>query len=160
MASPVFNWVTANIRYTGDYTYTGSTLALAYLGNTIQNSNTYQGTGTLNFVTLYNNVPYLKKINQGQIGKSNKNDDKNKKSKDGDKDDNKNTKDKKGKDKGKNKNKDKDGRDSLKNEVNVGRVILDGTLRFLMLLRNVSVTYTQGNGTILPGYMFQPNILG
>ena len=159
---PVFNWITANVRYTGDYTYTGSTLALAYLGNTIQNSNTYQGTGTLNFVTLYNNVPYLKKINQGQIGKNNKNaknDDKNKKSKDGDKNEDNNKKDKKGKDnKGKNKN--KDGRDSLKNEVNVGRVILDGTLRFLMLLRNVSVTYTQGNGTLLPGYMFQPNILG
>ena len=155
---PLFNWITANVRYTGDFTYTGSTLALAYLGNTIQNSNTYQGTGTLNFVTLYNNVPYLKKINQGQIGKSSKNDDKNKKSKDGDKDENKNSKDKKGKDKGKNKN--KDGRDSLKNEVNVGKVILDGSLRFLMLLRNVSVTYTQGNGTLLPGYMYQPNILG
>ena len=108
-------------------------------------------------MTLYNNIPYLKKINQGQIGKSNKDtkkDDKNKKSKDGDKGKDNNTKNKKGKDKG------KDGRDTLKNDVNVGKIILDGTLRFLMLVRNVSVNYTQGNGMLLPGYMYSPNILG
>ena len=154
---PLFNWITANVRYTGDYTFTGSTLALAHLGNTIQNSNTYQGTANINFVTLYNNVPYLKKINQGQGGKTNKNaksTDKTKNSKDEEKDDqNKNNKDK-GKKKG------KDTRDSLKKDVNVGKIILDGSLRFLMMLRNVSVNYTQGNGTLLPGYMYTPNMLG
>ena len=153
---PLFNWITANIRYTGDYTFTGSTLALAHLGNTIQNSNSYQGTANINFVTLYNNVPYLKKVNQGQTnnkgGKDAKNGDKNKKTKDdGNEDDNKNNKGKK---------KGKDTRDSLKKDVNVGKIILDGSLRFLMMLRNVSVNYTQGNGTLLPGYMYSPNMLG
>ncbi len=155
---PLFNWITANVRYTGDYTFTGSTLALAHLGNTIQNSNSYQGTANINFVTLYNNVPYLKKVNQGQTnnkgGKDAKNADKNKRTKDdGNEDDNKNSKDK-GKKKG------KDTRDSLKKDVNVGKIILDGSLRFLMMLRNVSVNYTQGNGTLLPGYMYSPNMLG
>ena len=154
---PVFNWITANVRYTGDYTFTGSTLALKHLGNTIQNSNSYQGTANVNLVTLYNNIPYLKKINQGQIlnKKDTRNNNKNKKDTGSDKNKDDDKKDKNGK-KGKN----KDGRDSLKNDINVGKIILDGSLRFLMLLRNVSVNYTQGNGTLLPGYMYSPNILG
>lgn len=149
---PLFNWITANIRYTGDYTYTGSAISLAHLGNTIQNSNSYQGSANVNFVTLYNNIPYLKKINQGKIGekpkgKDNKNDKKDSDKKDKDKKDNK-------KDKGKN------AKDSLENKVDVGRYILDGSLRFLMMIRNASLSYTQGNGTLLPGYMYSPNIMG
>ncbi len=151
---PLFNWINANIRYTGDYTHTGSSLALAYLGNTIQNSNSYQGSANVNFVTLYNNIPYLKKINQGQLGVNKGKNDKDK-GKDKDKDNKKNKKN--NTQRGKN---DKDGRDSLKNEINVGRYILDGSLRFLMMLRNVSVNCTHGNGTILPGYMYNPNMLG
>lgn len=157
---PVFNWLTANVRYTGDYTYTGSSLALAYLGNTIQNSNSYQGSANANFVSLYNNIPYLKKINQSQslINDNTKNakgkgqDSKKRGLSEDDNSKDKNSKDKKGKE--------KDGRDSLKNEVNVGKIILDGSLRFLMMLRNASVNYTQGNGTILPGFMYSPNMLG
>lgn len=153
---PLFNWITANIRYTGDYTYTGSAVSMAYLGNTIQNSNSYQGSANVNFVTLYNNVPYLKKINQGKLGeKMNKKNDKNKKnSKDGD--DKKSKKDKSGKEGKEGKN----AKDSVENKVNVGRYILDGTLRFLMMVRNASLSYTQGNGTLLPGYMYSPNIMG
>jgi cell surface protein SprA len=154
---PLFNWINANIRYTGDFTFTGSTLALANLGNVIQNSNSYQGTANVNLVTLYNNIPYLKKVNQGQTnskGKNAKDDDKGKNKKDESKDDNDKDKKKGGKKKG------KDTRDSLKKDVNVGKIILDGSLRFLMMLRNVSVNYTLGNGSLLPGYMYSPNILG
>ena len=154
---PLFNWINANIRYTGDFTFTGSTLALANLGNVIQNSNSYQGTANVNLVTLYNNIPYLKKVNQGQTnskGKNAKDDDKGKNKKDESKEDNDKDKKKGGKKKG------KDTRDSLKKDVNVGKIILDGSLRFLMMLRNVSVNYTLGNGSLLPGYMYSPNILG
>ena len=38
--------------------------------------------------------------------------------------------------------------------------MLDGTLRFLMGIRKVSFQYTQGNGTQLPGFIPEPDILG
>ena len=152
---PLFNWVNANVRYSSTYMYTASALSLSYLGNTIQNSNQMQGNATLNMVNLYNNVPYLKKINQGRTrgGKSTG------------KDQAKTGKDKMKKedlaaDATKKNKKGRNAQDSLKDRPNVGKIILDGTLRVLMLLRNVSANYSQGNGTILPGYMGTPNMLG
>ncbi len=150
---PLFNWVNANVRYTSSYIYTASALSLAYLGNTIQNSNNIQGNGTLNMVTLYNNVPYLKKINQGKIGqKNNKKGGSKNQLEPADKD----SKNKKGK----NDRNQKDGQDSLKEKPNYGKIILDGTLRTLMLVRNVSCNYSVGRGTTLPGYMGSPKLFG
>lgn len=145
---PLFNWINANVRYSSTFTYTASALSLAHLGHTLQNSNSIQGNGTLNMVTLYNNIPYLKKINQGNIlnnAKSNKN----------------NTKDPKKNNRNKGKEgEDETAQDSLKEKINYGKVILDGTLRFLMMVRNVSVNYSEGHGTTLPGYMGRPNMFG
>lgn len=146
---PLFNWINANVRYTSTYVYTASALSLAYLGNTIQNSNTIQGNATVNMVTLYNNVPYLKKINQGRNKKTAKpgqREDVSKKNKNL-VDENKDSK------KGK-------GKDSLQEKPNYGKMILDGTLRVMMLVRNVSANYSRGSGTTLPGYMGTPNLFG
>jgi cell surface protein SprA len=147
---PIFKFVTANVRYTSTYQFSASALSLANLGNTIQNSQNVQGNASLNFVTLYNSVPYLKKVNQGitQQSKNASKDDK--KGKDG------KDKDKSGK-KGK---KDKDQNDSLQERPDVGRMILDGTVRFLMMVRNVSANYSQGRGTTLPGYMYSASLVG
>ncbi|MBO7445141.1 MAG: cell surface protein SprA [Bacteroidales bacterium] len=142
---PLFNWVNANVRYQSNYQFTASALSLAYLGNTIQNSNTIQGNVNLNFVTLYNNIPYLKKVNQG----------------------NRKPQTSQKKDKGQfDKNKEKGeeetvaAKDSIKEKPNYGKIILDGTLRFFMMVRNVSANYTRGAGTILPGYMGTPKFFG
>lgn len=158
---PIFNWINANVRYQSTFQYTASALSLAYLGNTIQNSNQYQANGTLNMVTLYNNVPYLKKVNQGKTQTK-------KNGKDAGKEKNKSSLDKQDKDeeeatedvrKGRGKGKNAEG-DSLKEKPNYGKIILDGSLRFLMMVRNVSANYTHGNGTVLPGYMGIPNLFG
>jgi len=144
---PLFNWINANVRYTSNYMYTASALSLSYLGNTLQNSNTIQGNATVNMVTLYNNVPYLKKINQGKSKKK------------------PGVKDPQGKkqpnlvDEGKDSKKGK-GKDSLQEKPNYGKMILDGTLRVMMLVRNVSANYSRGSGTTLPGYMGTPNLFG
>ena len=53
-----------------------------------------------------------------------------------------------------------DKNDSLKEKPQVGKMILDGTLRLLMSVRNVSATFTQGRGTVLPGYMYSASLLG
>ncbi|MGX8683328.1 MAG: cell surface protein SprA, partial [Bacteroidales bacterium] len=158
---PLFKFVTANARYTSMYQFQASALSLSYLGNTIQNSQNVQGNASLNFVTLYNSVPYLKKVNQSvlqSLKKDNKKDDKKGKSsakgkdKDSEEDE---TEDELQKGKGK-----RDKNDSLREKPQVGKFILDGTLRLLMSLRNVSATYTQGRGTILPGYMYSATLVG
>ena len=147
---PLFNWVNANVRYSSTYQYTASALSLAYLGNNIQNSNQMQGNATLNMVNLYNNIPYLKKVNQGNNRGKGQN----------------NQQQQRGKKNGKDETKDltnvknKDRKDSLRDKPNVGKIILDGTLRVLMLVRNISANYSEGNGTFLPGYMGKPNMIG
>ena len=141
---PLFNWITANVRYQSTYQFTASALSLSYLGNTIQNSNSIQGNANVNFVTLYNNIPYLKKVNQGNNRKpqnQNQNSLKDKSQKKADKEENTTPK------------------DSLE-KPNYGKIILDGTLRFLMMVRNVSANYTRGAGTTLPGYMGTPKLFG
>ena len=141
---PIFNWLTANARYSGTYTYIASPLSMAALGNTIQNSNTIQGTANVNFVTLYNNVPYLKRVNQGAPPKKKKEPVK------AEVEDSEKKEDEKGK---KKKKEDED-------KVNVGRVLLDGSVRFLMMVRNASLTYSEGKGSTLPGYMNEPDLFG
>lgn len=146
---PLFNWLTANVRYSGTYNYNGAALSLQHLGHTIDNSNTLQGNASINFVTLYNNIPYLKKVNQGvKRNNKGKQDDKRvKKSKTIDMAEASDESSKRGK-------------DSLKNKSGIGKLILDGTLRVLMLVRNASLNYSEGNGTTLPGYMGDPDLFG
>lgn len=147
---PLFNWINANVRYQSTYMFTASALSLAYLGNTIQNSNNIQGSGSANLVTLYNNIPYLKKVNQGRPN-NNKN--------------GKNAADLNGGKKKKSEESDSEedqkvAKDSLKEKPNVGKIILDGSLRFLMMVRNVSINYSTGASTTLPGYMGTPKLFG
>ena len=149
---PLFKFVSANVRYSSMYMFNASALSLAYLGNTIQNSQNIQGNASLNFVTLYNSVPYLKKVNQGII-RNNTNTGKNGGRKAG-KDDVVEEVEKGKKGKGRDKN------DSLREKPEIGRIILDGTLRLLMSVRNVSATFSQGRGTVLPGYMHSATLVG
>jgi cell surface protein SprA len=137
---PLFNWLTVNGRYTGLYRFTGVPPSLIKIGNTIDNSNQIQLNGQINLQTLYNNIPYLKKINTPAPPKRStpapaKGDSKDKKS---------GSKSKK---------------DSLE-KTNYGKIIGDGTLRFLMMLRSINVSWSQGKGTILPGYMYSPDLFG
>ena len=152
---PLFSWITASARYSSTYDFTSSALSLSYLGNTISNSQTLQLNGNVNFVNLYNKVPYLKKVNQGNNKKlqgRNMVSARAKAMADDDEDDDKT--------KGKGKGKDKNAKDSLKEKPNYGKIIGDGILRFLMLVRNASLSYSQGNGITMPGYMYAPNMLG
>jgi cell surface protein SprA len=129
---PIFNWLTASFRYSGQYRFAGSPISLAYLGNTIDNSNQIALNGQANLVTLYNSIPYLKKINSSYKKTKKATGDKKKKSE----------------------------RDSLYVAPNYGKIIGDGVLRFVMMVRNVSVSFSQGRGTLLPGFMHAPNLFG
>jgi cell surface protein SprA len=139
---PIFNWLTANFRYAGNFRFAGAPLSLADLGNTIENSNQIQLNGQVNMVTLYNHVPYLKKINAPTPQQPKRNTPATKPPENPD-----NTKKK------------KSNKDSL-DKKNYGKIIGDGTLRFLMMVRNVNMSFSQGKGTILPGFIHTPNLFG
>jgi hypothetical protein len=61
---PLMAWTSANARYTVNYDWDAGQIAYPTLGNTITNSNQLQLSGQLNFMQLYNKVPYFKKVTQ------------------------------------------------------------------------------------------------
>lgn len=153
---PIFNWITSSATYQGTYNWTAPAKSIQpRLGNVIENSNNIQGNATLDFTKLYSKVPYLKQINTPKRNNDRKGS--------GDK----------GKEKGKDKDKDKDksegekgdnGRatDSIKAKpgANVGKFILDNSLRVLTLVKKVSGTYALTNGQSLPGFMPKAQYFG
>ncbi|MEA3446307.1 MAG: cell surface protein SprA, partial [Bacteroidota bacterium] len=63
---PLMDWATLSTRYNSTYDWTASpiTIDTINLGNTIKNSSTSQLNGQINLLTLYNKIPYFKKLNQ------------------------------------------------------------------------------------------------
>lgn len=136
---PILNWISLNARYGGDYQWLTASLATPYLGNSIENSQKIQMNSTANLVSLYNKVKYLKKINRKR-GRSNN------------------------RMQGGRLNlppaEGLNGKDTTKTKPNIGKLILDNSLRFLMGIRNVSFSYSEANGTALPGFNQTPSVLG
>ena len=60
---PILDFINANARYSGTYTWTRRPYAAESVGNTIQNTNTKALNGTLNMTTLYNKIPFFRKVN-------------------------------------------------------------------------------------------------
>ena len=142
---PLLNWVTATASYQGQYFWTASAQSIqARMGNTIENSNSIQGTGNLDFTKIYNSIPYLKKINQPAGRNKNGKNDKNQKGE----------KDEKGE-----KEKTSDST-QMKPKVNYGKIVLDGSLKILTMVKRASVTYSRNSGQTLPGYMEYPDYFG
>ncbi len=138
---PLFSWINANANYQGSYYWTASAHSMQNrLGNTIENSGTMQGSANLDFTKLYNKVPYLKKINTPSRTKPGRIDDK----KDRD-----------------TKNDTISGKKRHKNsDSNFGKALGDNALRFLMMLKRVSVNYSYSYGQRLPGFMQEAQYLG
>lgn len=64
---PLTSWVTANAKYQGKFDWMATNPAFVdSIGNSISNSNTRQLNGQFNFVSLYNKVDYLKKLNRSR----------------------------------------------------------------------------------------------
>lgn len=152
------NWMTVNTRYSADYHWVGAPLSAKQVGNTIENSNNKQINGQVNMTTLYNKVGFLKSINQpkpkNQPKKSIKVPQK--------KDDKKTPKKKTNK-----KKKSKKGQPPQSEEDSVQvdkpdylKMTFENTMKFLMGVKNISLTYTQTNGTFIPGYMPRTQLIG
>lgn len=143
---PLLDFTTASVRYSGTYTWThsplfntqrnaeGQWIVKDTLGNTIQNSRNISWNGQLNMVTLYNKIPYFKKINQKN---------------------NKNAKNAKGRPSAPAAK--PTAKDSLKQD---NFEILEYVARIVMSLKSVNVTYSDNAGTLLPGYKPGSQMLG
>ncbi|NND33810.1 MAG: cell surface protein SprA, partial [Saprospiraceae bacterium] len=63
---PLLDFAQIRAQATANYGWSAAALNVDSLGNVIQNQQTRQITADLNFEKLYNNIPYLRKINQGR----------------------------------------------------------------------------------------------
>jgi cell surface protein SprA len=142
---PITDWITADVKYTGTYNWQRAPLSQDSLGNTIQNSRNIALNQQFNFLTLYNKVPYFKKVNNkfkntGK-GKDTKQKVKAATPEDTDPSDKKEEKDKS-----------KEKKDAI--------TPIDYVARLFMSLKQVSVRYSQNEGTLLPGYDRRTNVIG
>jgi cell surface protein SprA len=143
---PVLSFVNLTTKYQATYDWQRAPITQDSLGNTIQNSRNIAWNGSFNMQTLYNKVPYLKKVNQksrtrGRANGSGGNT--------MEKEKGKNDKNKDDKDKKKTKKKDP-------NELN----FTDGLAKILMSLQNVTFSYSTIDGQLLPGYVPKSEYLG
>ncbi|MGZ3930865.1 MAG: T9SS outer membrane translocon Sov/SprA, partial [Bacteroidia bacterium] len=143
---PIFDWITATYKYGGTYTWTRRPFAadslkyngLPAIGHTIQNTNTSTYNISMNMLTLYNKIPYFKRINTGGGPK--------------------------GKDKGKDTKKNTGKNDSLATDANdkensfaaIGEFIAKG----IMMIKNVSISMQQTNGQGLPNFSPRAQYVG
>ena len=144
---PFLNWITATAKYAGNYDWIAATPAPAdfNLGNTISNSNNKQINGNINMVTLYNRVPYFKKVISGKKTPPKA------ASKKEDKDKPKTEKEKKEEEKAL-----KEAQDTTKKD----NKFVEALARIAMTLRTGSVSYTETQGSSLPGFLPTARYLG
>jgi len=131
---PIFFFFFSTLRYSSTYTWNRRPFAQEEIGNTIQNTNTRGANANLNMTTLYNKIPYFRKINMGAKA--------NAKGGAGSKPPATQTK-----------------ADSTKKEGNfkdIGEFIARG----IMMVKQASLSYQQTNGTGLPGFSPSSQYLG
>ena len=133
---PIFSWVNTNITYDGSYDWNSSSLSAENFGNTIQNTNSIRLNTQLSLSSLYNKIPFLKKLlsNQSNNKRNQSRVDVNKRP-----DENKKNKDEK------------------KNNENK---LLKYIVKPIFSLKNISVAYTESNGTFLPGFLPNTGFFG
>ena len=127
---PFLDFLSLNTRYSANYDWTGSAKSLQYLGNNIQNSNTKQYNGQINLNTLYNKVPYFRKVNQSS--------------------------NRAGRNQRQRNNQQEEKEEENENRYEFFKYMT----RFMLSVKNVSINYSENRGTFLPGFMPKPHFLG
>src|ERR1019366_7108231 len=144
---PFLDFTKASVKYTGTYNWTRSPVFATQtvpdtLGNTIQNSRVIAWTGELNMITIYNRIPFFKRIIQNG---------------------NKRTlvkvKEKKVVPDIKNKGSIV-AKDTTKKKPKYVPLSMEYLGRIIMSVKNVGATYSTNDGTILTGYNQLTNMMG
>ena len=148
---PYLDFVRMPISYRTQYTYLGTTAALARMGSVIENSNTFTARGDVMMETFYKRFKWIKKAYEQP--KPNQ-----------DKSRNNKRDDKLGKDLNKNiKPKGKDDKADSTEESALKKIMREAGyfgIRLATGLKTASIQYTNSAGTLIPGFMPEASILG
>ncbi|MEX1189657.1 MAG: cell surface protein SprA, partial [Bacteroidia bacterium] len=146
---PIVNWVSGNVSYGSTYSWTAAPLvrdqnnpdqfAQNPFGNSIQNSRNINTSLQGNLTQLYNKIPYLKKVNQKRGGRGNA---------------------QRAPTRRPSANSAKKDSTEKEKKETVASKILENAAKFLMMLKNVSVTYSETNGIGLPGFVHSSEYVG
>lgn len=140
---PGLDWIQSRAQYNSNYGWaTGSQRTIADFGSVISNGQTLTLSGEFNFLNLYNKIPYLKRINDEADNSGRKTNVKKPKTKD--KTDQADPKDR------------KNSKESNRKISAFEKI----ALRPLMMVRRIQLNYTENSGTVIPGFMQNPEILG
>ena len=163
---PLTDWVSLTLNYNGTYDWNAGSMALVNdsinLGNVIQNTNKKRINAQLNMNTLYNKVPYFKKLNSNSKSKSGRGGSKNdrsgsrsvsKDSKEKDKESEKDVDDKE-------KEKEEEEEEKEKEKEKIGINVLEHLARMVLSVKNVNIGYDETNGTMIPGFKPSAGLFG
>lgn len=145
---PITDWITVNTKYSAGYDWQRAPFGQDTLGHIIQNSRNVSLNGQLNFVTLYNKIPFLKKINQKGTNPG------------GNKKPNPNLKGALGKDMGKEGAPAADTTKNKKEKDPDSFTFVENIFRVLMSVKNASFTFSTTDGIMLPGYNEKTQFVG
>lgn len=132
---PILDWIQVRAQANSGYSWTAAALNTISLGNVIQNNQTRQLNGDLDFVKLYNKSKYLKKIN----GTSRRSRSSGRNSRGGN-----------GQEKSNNRN--RRGSKSKKEKEREPSALEKALVRPLLLIRKGRVSYSENLSTVLPGF--------
>lgn len=131
---PLTNWISLTTKYSASFDWIAAPVAIERLGNTIQNNNSKQINSTFNLTQLYKKIPYLNKVNKKFNSQR------------------------------------RPGRNGSRNTIVLPadqdtvkltfQDYIDYAANFAMMLKNVSVSYSQTHGTMLPGFNRKPGFFG
>ena len=165
---PLTDWISLTLNYDGTYDWNAGSMALINdsinLGNTIQNSNKKRINAQLNMKTFYNKVPFLKNLNsntsssKGRGGKSDP-----RRGRSASKSDAKDSKAKKtplGNDSKNQKEADENIEDEEDEKENTFVKILGHAARMIISVKNVTLSYDETNGTMIPGFLPRSGFMG
>ncbi len=132
------DWITAQVSYGTIYNWVASPISVqSRLGNAIENSRNVQLNGTIDMTKLYGRIPYLKTLNQSSAASGQR-----------------------GRPGTTPKPPEPKEKDTTAAKPNYFKIIGDQFLKLLMAVKRGTITYSQGTGTLLPGFMPSPQVLG
>ena len=146
----LLDWTSASAGYQGMYTWTASPASIQErVGNSIENQNSKLLNGNVDMLKLYNKIGYLKILNTpkrpdnkgaGPIPRPGESP----------------------KDKGNPADIPEETADSTKTKpsINYFKIIGDNILKLAMSVKKGNMSYTQNNGIYLPGFLYEPTVLG
>lgn len=145
---PMFNWMTATAGYQAMYSWTASPVSVQdRIGNVIENQNTKQLNANIDFVRLYSMNSYLRTLAQPPRAARR---------------DGPSARPGTGPPNARQQRGNQAAPDTLQEDegVNYFKIIADQVLKLAMSAKRGSISYTQNNGILLPGFMPEPEILG